>query len=270
MPCRPPLGGRYARAICAVFSLLLGACAAPSAPYQSPDHWSKEGYEWPPGSAEREAQTKADERPRVSYTRAKWAEPTKMAEPAPVLSASPYRAAPTPVHAPLHESRDCLKELRKQGVSFKSLQSLKGVENPVEIHDQLGGVTFWASDRRPLQLDCRLALALEQLEPVFRQHGVTRVRFSGAYSYRRTRSGRLSHHAHGLAIDLHELHIGASSFSVDNDFARGVGCQPGVPPLNQVACALREQRIFEELLTPDFDFDHRDHLHISVPRRPGA
>jgi hypothetical protein len=137
----------------------------------------------------------------------------------------------------------------------------------VEVHGQLGGVTYWASDRRPLQLDCRLAIALADLEPVFRAHGVTQIRFSGAYSFRRTRSGRLSHHALGLALDIHEVNLGAQSFSVDSHFSRNVGCQSGVPSLNALSCAMRETRFFEEFLTPDFNRDHHDHLHLSVPRR---
>jgi hypothetical protein len=159
--------------------------------------------------------------------------------------------------------------LKKRGVSFTPLAELEGVENPVEVRGPLGGVGFYANDHRPLRLDCRLAIALEDLEPVFHSYGVTRVRFSGAYVYRTTRSGRLSHHALGLAIDIHEIFFGSRIFSVEDDFEMNVGCQPDNPTLNELACALRQTRYFEEFLTPDFNRDHRDHLHISVPRRRG-
>lgn len=245
-------------------ALLLGGCAAPAAPYHSPDHWSKEGYEWPPGSGEDAQKFAHSDYP--SALRAKEVEPELYEKPtqSPIAAHIP---PPEPTNAPLLEGQSCQRALRKAGVDFRPMGSLKGVENPVEVREKLGGIVFYASDHRPLQLDCRLALALEKLRPVFARHGLTRARFSGAYSYRRTRSGRLSHHAHGLAIDLHDLEFGGKSFSVTDDFARRAGCSPANPPLNQLACAMREQRLFEEFLTPDFNFDHRDHLHIAVPRR---
>lgn len=248
-------------------SLVLGGCAAPAAPYRTPDHWSKAGYEWPPGSGH-DTQKESHADYATSASRAKeWGDPAAAKEPEDTLAGNvPVVATPEPTNAPLLEGQKCLRALRRTGVDFRPIGSLMGVENPVEVRGKLGGIVFYASDQRPLQLDCRLALALEDLAPVFAEHGVTRARFSGAYTYRRTRSGRLSHHAHGLAIDLHDLEFGAKSFSILNDFARSVGCSPKNPPVNRLACAMRDERLFEEFLTPDYNFDHRDHLHIAVPR----
>ncbi|HSC86191.1 MAG TPA: extensin family protein, partial [Polyangiaceae bacterium] len=97
---------------------------------------------------------------------------------------------------------------------------------------------------------------------------LTRARYSGAYVYRTTRTGRLSHHAHGLALDLHDLEIGGQLLSVKKDFARSVACEKAEQPLNRLACALREAHAFEELLTPDYNADHYDHLHLAVARGP--
>lgn len=267
MPAAPIRSPRSLLGLTLAGSLLLWGCAAPVAPYHTPDHWSKDGYEWPPGSGE--DTQKFAHSDYHSSTRAKeldeevdfYGEPEKGLAPS-------HIPPPKPTNAPLLEGPSCHRALKKAGVDFRPVASLKGVENPVEVRGKLGGVVFYASDHRPLELDCRLALALADLRPVFARHGLTRVRFSGAYSYRRTRSGRLSHHAHGLAIDLHDLEFGAQSFSVTEDFARSVGCSPQNPPLNRLACAMREQRLFEEFLTPDYNFDHRDHLHIAVPRLP--
>jgi hypothetical protein len=254
----------------------LGACAAPQTPYRTPDHWSKESYEWPSGS-EPEANSKIDLEKPPSARRAKNLEPIEQPVAHPTASAPTKSerlffgriAPPEATRAPLHRGEQCLSALKKRGVSFTPLAELEGVENPVEVRGPLGGVVFYANDHRPLRLDCRLAIALEDLEPVFHSYGVTRVRFSGAYVYRTTRSGRLSHHALGLAIDIHEIFFGSRIFSVEDDFEMNVGCQPDNPTLNELACALRQTRYFEEFLTPDFNRDHRDHLHISVPRRRG-
>lgn len=120
--------------------------------------------------------------------------------------------------------------------------------------------------------DCRLALALAEVAPDLRTLGVTRARFSGAYVYRMSRAGRLSLHAHGLALDLHEFVAFGRSFEVKRDFARGLGdaCQEGAPLLNQVACRLRHRRVFKEFLTPDDNADHHDHLHLAIAPEPAS
>lgn len=160
----------------------------------------------------------------------------------------------------------CIAELEQTGVRFEKLRELRGVAAPVEIRGKLGGVDYWTDGGSRLQMDCRLALTLSKLGSVLTRHGVTRVRFSGAYVYKTAPSGRLSHHAHGLAIDLHEFALGGTRLSVDRAFSRNVGCRGDVPPLNRLACELRATRSFEEFLTPDYNAAHRDHLHISVPK----
>ena len=173
----------------------------------------------------------------------------------------------TPPHAPPLSRDECLRELKQRQVRFKVVPALKGVENPIELAGTVGGVAFWASDGRPLQVDCRLALALDELAAVMGEFGVTKVRFSGAYVYRTTRSGRLSHHAWGLAIDLHDFEVNGVVLSVKSDFLRNAGCDGVSSKLNALSCSMRSSALFEEFLTPDFDADHHDHLHLSVPRR---
>jgi hypothetical protein len=133
------------------------------------------------------------------------------------------------------------------------------------VQGKLGGVEFWANDRRPLEMDCLLALTLDRLRPVFERHRLTRIRYSGAYSYRTQKSGRPSRHALGLAIDIHELDFGAESFSIERDFVKKADCRELLPATNSVACDLRRTGLFQEFLSPDDNYDHRDHLHLSVP-----
>ena len=118
--------------------------------------------------------------------------------------------------------------------------------------------------------DCRLALALARLAPELRALGITAIRFSGAYSYRMARVGRLSLHAYGLALDVHEVTALGQSYVVARDFAKGLpnGCAEGAPLLNRLTCRLAQLRMFQELLTPDSNADHRDHLHIALARMP--
>jgi len=253
-----------------VLSISLAGCAATTS-QTTADHWEKTGYEWPSGETRPHAEEmEADELPRSmrSSERAKSLPPSSRDHDKPLSSGNaPRIAPPEPVRASRLFGNSCLRELRERKIKFTELSELKGVKNPVEVRGPLGGVTFWASDSRPLQLDCRLAIALDRLKPVFQTHGLRRVRYSGAYSYRRTRSGRLSHHALGLAIDLHDFDLPQGTQEVQGGFQKHVGCSPDVPALNRLACDMRRQALFQEFLTPDFNHDHRDHLHISVPKK---
>jgi hypothetical protein len=38
--------------------------------------------------------------------------------------------------------------------------------------------------------------------------------------------------------------------------------------LNRLACRFAQLRLFQELLTPDSNADHRDHLHFAIARAP--
>ncbi len=161
----------------------------------------------------------------------------------------------------------CLTELDQRGIVWQARKEERGVTTPILVKSPIGSVRFF-SDVTPFIADCRLVLALSDLAPELEAQGVTQVRFSGAYVYRTRRSGTLSLHANGLAIDIHDVWFGSERLSVKKDFARGQGreCRPGMPRLNLLACRVREARLFKELLTPDDNADHHDHFHFGVAR----
>lgn len=249
------------------FALLCSTgCGAPSAPYRTPDHWAQaDAY----GAYDEHESSPPEPMPYYSGSEGSiHIEHNQLAKTESAPSGFvPYQQAPTPRRAPSLAGSSCLAELKRRGVAHVSLPALKGVENPVEVRGQLGGVEFWANDGRRLQLDCRLAVALDELGSVMSGFGVRKIRYSGAYVYRTTRTGRLSHHALGLAIDLHEFEVSGDRLSVKEDFRKNAGCTGNKPTLNSLSCKMREQALFEEFLTPDYNADHRDHLHISVPKR---
>jgi hypothetical protein len=164
----------------------------------------------------------------------------------------------------------CLERLRGAGVAFNLVSDKRGVETPIAISGPIGGVRYWTVGAGPMVSDCRLALALAKLAPELRSFGISAMRFSGAYSYRMARVGRLSLHAYGLALDVHEVTAYGQSYVVARDFAKGLpnGCTADAPLLNRLACRLSQLRVFQELLTPDSNADHHDHLHIAIARAP--
>jgi hypothetical protein len=151
-------------------------------------------------------------------------------------------------------------------VAFDEVDSVRGVDTPVVVTSPIGQVRYFANGNVPLLLDCRMALTLANIAPLLREHGVSEVRFSGAYVYRMSSKGRLSLHARGLALDVHELTVGGQKLSVESAFTRGLGddCTANFPALNRIACSLKSSGVFRELLTPDYDADHHDHFHLAI------
>lgn len=184
-------------------------------------------------------------------------------------------AAPRPGPRPVVSPRsggigpggsECLEELAGRGVQFSKSEAVLGVTTPVAISAPIAGVQFYSHEKKPMLLDCRLALALYELAPDFRALGVTRVRYSGAYVYRTSHPGRMSMHAYGLAIDLHAFEIDSKMLEVKRAFQRGQGtrCGSGSAPLNRLACRIRQRGLFQEQIGPDDNAAHRDHFHLAL------
>jgi hypothetical protein len=163
----------------------------------------------------------------------------------------------------------CLDKLTRSGVKFRVLDETHGISTPVKIESRIAGVRYFANGNTPLICDCRLALALVEVGPQLSAIGVDELRFSGAYVYRLSRVGRLSLHAYGLALDVHEIKSRGRAFSVERDFVRGQGsCDAPLAMPNAFACRMRQSGLFRELLTPDDNADHHDHVHLGVAPLP--
>lgn len=160
----------------------------------------------------------------------------------------------------------CLDLLTRLGVEHRPIGPRGRAETLVEVRGALGGVRYTSQGKRSLVCDCRLALALYWSAPVFARWNISEVEHMGAYVDRRTRRGRPSLHALGLALDAAKFKSSGTSHSVARDYARGLGtgCYSDAPPLNQIACQLRDLGLFRELITPDHDADHHDHFHLAI------
>lgn len=264
----------------------LSGCAREAGQVQSPAPGWAAGWVIPPDN-EYEFPPKTLPR-KVEHARAGTAAPTRGNTPKPEpIALSPLRFSAAPGVPTYADGRprpfppeliatefpggdSCLSQLRGIGVSFESVSDKRGVETPVAIEGPIGGVRYWTVGAGGMVSDCRLALALAKVAPELRALGISAVRFSGAYSYRMARVGRLSLHAYGLALDVHEVVADGKSYVVAHDFRRGLpnGCASDAPLLNRLACRFSQLRLFQELLTPDSNADHRDHLHIAIAREP--
>jgi hypothetical protein len=263
---------------------LLSGCAHEAGEAQAPaPGWAagwvlpaSSNYEFPPKTL-----------PRRQEPAATPAHPTRGNVPTPPVALSPLRFAAAPgvptyadgrprpltpevIASEFPSGDECLSQLRASGVAFQVVSEKRGVATPIAIEGAIGGVRYWTLGAGPMVSDCRLALALAKVAPELRGLGISAMRFSGAYSYRMAKVGRLSLHAYGLAIDVHEVIADGKSYIVAREFAKGLpnGCAVDAPLLNRLACRLARLRLFQELLTPDSNADHHDHLHIAIARAP--
>jgi hypothetical protein len=165
--------------------------------------------------------------------------------------------------------RRCLELLAQLRVKHIAIAPRGRMQTPVQVTGDIGGVTYTQSGEPSLLCDCRLVLALHWAAPLLRSWHITRVEHYGAYSNRTTRGGRPSQHALGLAIDAARFEFPDQSVSVARSYGRGWGdgCGSAAPALNRVVCGLRHLQLFRELITPDHDADHHDHVHLAIAPR---
>jgi hypothetical protein len=197
--------------------------------------------------------------------------PMEPGTPAPLGAATPS-ASPAPAPVPLLTpaaipgGNACISRLGELGIAFERLDARRGIEMPIVVQGPLGGIDYVAGAGLPFECDCRLAVALHAIGPALRDLQIDKLRYSGVYTYRMSRVGRLSLHAYGLAIDVHFAFSAGRWQSVEGDYRRGLadGCASDSPVLNRMACTLERTRMFKELLTPDDNADHRDHLHFGI------
>ena len=181
----------------------------------------------------------------------------------------------------------CRAHLRDHRVSFAaaSRKEAPEVAQPVRLTGPLEGVVFripWSSDMQEDHhaiWDCRLLAAMIPLARWLSIHGVREVHYFSVL-----RRGRIvkqkprSQHNIGLAIDILGLvhgAVGSDRSNVEDDYPKGRirACPP--PALldarrrlwAEFMCYAASEGLVHTLLTPDYDRDHRNHLHLDL--QPG-
>ena len=178
----------------------------------------------------------------------------------------------------------CLQELDRRGVPYERLEATPNVQTPVRLTGPVRGVTFkptWRAEPNPLApatiADCRLALAIDDLARVLAAHDVVEAEYLSMYRPRRGAIPGRRHPA-GLAMDLATIKLSSGQmYSVRSDFHGRVGATTcgekaakptretvGAVVLREIACQLGDDRTFNLVLTPNYDWGHRDHFHLEV------
>jgi len=177
----------------------------------------------------------------------------------------------------------CLTELDERGVKYEHVGTTRGVQAPIRLTAPVRGVRFVQSYRADMDpkaaatiLDCRLALAIDDMSQILAKHGVVEVEYLSMYRPGNTKPG--VRHPSGRAIDVATAKLkDGTVYSVHQHFHGRAGAQTcgagahaprrehaGAFFWRDIVCALDRQRSFNLVLSPNYDWGHRDHLHLEV------
>ncbi len=195
-------------------------------------------------------------------------------------------SAPAVRYAQLDRA-SCEAELRRRAIPFTRVDSAKGVLAPVRLAGPIRGVTYRTelpAAQRPTTpyeiLDCRLVLALDDFSAILAKHDVAQVIHYSVYRPPGLKwpSGKVgSRHGGALAIDAGRfIKKDGSVLHIEKDFHGKIGtttCGPNTGPspvtpeaveLRAIICEAVDARLFNVALTPDYNWEHRNHFHLEV------
>ncbi|MCA9622972.1 MAG: extensin family protein [Myxococcales bacterium] len=129
-------------------------------------------------------------------------------------------------------------------------------------------------------VDCRLALALDEMARLLHGHGVAEVRIGNTYRPgAKLGTGKHSQHAHALAADVSAfVRVDGTVVPVTDNWGAAIGDTPCgenadmTSPderrlfLRNAVCALAREGVFHHILTPSANADHLDHFHFDIAR----
>jgi hypothetical protein len=162
----------------------------------------------------------------------------------------------------------CLATLDQLGIRYELEPRLQSVAPACHVATPVKVIAATVPWNQPAIADCALVLAFDRFErevlrPVARSYFGTDVRTIyplGAYSCRTTRGGRESEHAHGTALDFAGVELAdGRRILVKDSWRRHDQSSAFLHAVATRACAY-----FNEVLSPDSDADHYDHIHLDL------
>jgi len=181
---------------------------------------------------------------------------------------------------------DCHAWLDLYGLTYEDAGETLGVADPVTLATPVNGLAWRYAGNLEVRtsfavVDCTLARSLAEAAPYLRARGIVEVADIGVYNYRCIGEGTppdcpngMSQHAHAKAIDIAGLTDAAGTFySVDDDWVIDpdteptcdAATEPGADDfLHRTICELKAAGIWNIVLTPNYDADHRNHIHVDL------
>jgi hypothetical protein len=179
---------------------------------------------------------------------------------------------------------DCHEALEVSGVTFTVAGATEGVDDPVTAQVPIAGMSFRVlgndTPRTKLFADCRLILSLVKAAPIMKARNIVEVSDLGVYNYRCIGGGTppdcpngISQHAFAMAIDLAGFSDGSTFYSVNDDWVIDPDAEDTCTApteggkdafLHDLICALKGAGIWNIVLTPNYNADHRNHFHVDL------
>ena len=149
------------------------------------------------------------------------------------------------------------------------------VEDPILVEPLINGITYRyysASTTRTMTMSCDLARALHRLGGVLQEFDIVEVLDLGVFNCRTiANSDRLSEHSHGRAIDIYGLIDAAGQdYILERDWEHDTTTPSSTRArlLYDVAQRMHTDKIFHNVLTPNYNSAHENHFHVDLA--PGA
>lgn len=179
-------------------------------------------------------------------------------------TARPLRRLP----AVARDHAQCLAALDRLGIRYRpeiqpaSTPAACRVDNPVRV---TAATIAW---NQPAMASCEFVLVFDRFEnealrPLARRYfgqDVKMIEHYGAFDCRTTDTGRPSEHAKGLAMDVAGFELAdGRRVMVRDDWNRRDAAGRFLHAVARAAC-----RYFHEVLDPDSDRDHFNHIHLDL------
>jgi hypothetical protein len=179
----------------------------------------------------------------------------------------------------------CREWLDAFHIDYTPSGATPGVVDPITAKTPINGMPFkvvgGTSPRTTLFADCRLIKSIVLAVPSFRERDIAQVTDYGVYNYRCIGSGTppncpqgMSQHAYAMAIDLAAFTTSdGTTYTVNDDWVIDPDSQetcdaPAEPGkdafLHELICELKGMKIWNIVLTPNYNADHRNHFHVDL------
>ena len=187
----------------------------------------------------------------------------------------------------------CEAELTRRAVPFVRGEATEGVLAPVRLRGAIRGVAIHSDravkdrERSMYEIfDCRLVLALDDFSEMLAHRDVVEMIHMNAYRPKSQNGCTQKYwglqHCAALAVDVRAFkRKDGSVLEVERDFHGRIGlgtCVAGIapsPPTAQATelwsfvCGAAERALFNVMLTPNYNAEHKNHFHLEITPEAG-
>ncbi len=187
------------------------------------------------------------------------------------------------------DAERCFAEVQRRALPVVSAGEVRGVPIPVRLTGRMHGVdvhsSLPASQRAssPYEVfDCRLALALDDFTKLLAEHDVVELIHMSAYRpppkrWPTDKPGK--RHGAGLALDAAVfVKSDGQKLIVEKHFRGRRWANPcptkhakrsaETQAIRDIYCGARARGLFHVMLSPNFNWAHRNHFHLEVSAHP--